>query len=118
MITGTLFTTWLKGEFVGKDQYGNRYFQERKQPKAGQRRRRWVLYSGKIEASKIPPEWHAWLHYTVDEPIKVDEKKPWMKEHLPNLSGTVNAYVPSGDDRRGGNRAKGTGDYEAWTPGS
>ena len=27
--------------------------------------RRWVIYKNVIEASKIPPEWHAWIHFSV-----------------------------------------------------
>ena len=57
--------TWLRGEQVGEDSDGNVYYQERRIPE-GRRRRRWVVYNGPDEASRIPPEWHAWLHYTVD----------------------------------------------------
>ena len=32
------------------------------------RKRRWVIYNGYAEASKVPPDWHGWLHYTFDEP--------------------------------------------------
>jgi NADH:ubiquinone oxidoreductase subunit len=73
-----------------------------------------VLFKGKREASKIPAEWHAWLHYTVDAPLS--GRYAWQLEHTPNLTGTRGAYVPSGDDRAEGVRAKGTGDYEAWSP--
>jgi NADH:ubiquinone oxidoreductase subunit len=40
----------------------------------------------------------------------------WEKEHLPNLSGSAVAYVPSGHERRGGQRHSATGDYEPWRP--
>ena len=65
---------------------------------------------------RVPPEWHAWLHYTVDQPLEPSPDKPWIKEHQPNLTGTAAAYSPPGDDRRGGERARATGDYEAWRP--
>ena len=31
---------------------------------------------------------------------------------------TADSYRPAGHDYQGGKRAKATGDYEAWTPGS
>ena len=26
--------------------------------------KRWVIYSGEIDASKIPSEWYSWMHFT------------------------------------------------------
>jgi len=115
MSIGTRLFTWRRGELVGKDSDGNRYYTE-KQAVKGRRRRRWVLFAGKPEASKVPPEWHAWLHYTVAEPLTAAADKPWVKEHIPNLTGTSGAYLPPGHDRRGGVRSAATGDYEAWQP--
>jgi NADH:ubiquinone oxidoreductase subunit len=109
---GTKLFTWWKGEPVGKDAFGNRYFRAKSGPD-----KRWVIYSGKPEASKVPPEWHAWLHYTTDAaPIHGVEHKPWEKEHLPNLSGTPFAYRPQGSVAKGGHRPAATGDYQAWQP--
>ncbi|MBM3489135.1 MAG: NADH:ubiquinone oxidoreductase subunit NDUFA12 [Alphaproteobacteria bacterium] len=108
---GTRLMTWWKGELVGQDQFGNRYYRE----KAGLRR--WVLYRGMPEASKVPPEWHAWLHRTTDAvPAGRAAAKPWEKEHVPNLSGTAGAYRPPGSLLQGGRRPHATGDYEAWRP--
>lgn len=117
MTIGTLLYTWLKGEPVGRDGFGNRYFQERRAP-SGRRRKRWVLYAGEAEASKVPAEWHVWLHYTVDQapPAAGHPRLPWQKEHQPNLTGTARAYRPPGHVLEGGRRAKATGDYEPWTP--
>jgi len=116
MTIGTLLYTKLKGELVGRDAFGNRYYRERRRP-AGRRRKRWVWYAGDPEASKVPPEWHAWLHYTVDEvPSEDRPRRPWQKEHQPNLTGTAYAYRPPGHALEGGHRAKATGDYEPWTP--
>ena len=42
--------------------------------------------------------------------------KPWQKEHLPNRTGTPEAYHPPGSEYEGGQRAKATGDYEPWRP--
>lgn len=121
---GTRLFTWLKGQLVGTDQFGNRYYRERaaRPLKRGggieSRERRWVLYNGEVEASRVPPEWHGWLHHTVAEPPRPGgaKKYPWEKEHLPNLTGTDLAYRPPGSVLRGGHRAAATGDYEPWTP--
>lgn len=114
---GTRLLTWMKGEFVGEDEFGNRYYTERGKPYRPRRRRRWVVYKGDVEASRVPAEWHAWLHYTVDEPPTGPRRRyPWQKPHQPNLTGTPYAYRPKGHDYRGGQRARATGDYEPWTP--
>ena len=117
MTIGTRLFTWLKGEMVGKDQMGNRYFQEKKAAENGHRRR-WVLYSKGQDASSVPPQWHGWMHHTVDQ-IPADGEniaRPWQKEHMPNLTGTMLAYRPPGHLLKGGKRDKATGDYEAWKP--
>jgi NADH:ubiquinone oxidoreductase subunit len=118
MTIGTRLYTYFQGQFVGQDADGNRYYQERRKRPDYPRRRRWVLYAGQPEASEVPPEWHAWLHYTVDAPLPESARKPWQKPHQPNLTGTPASYRPLGHDYRGGHRAKATGDYDAWTPGS
>jgi NADH:ubiquinone oxidoreductase subunit len=117
MTIGTRLFTWLHGQSVGRDAAGNVYYQERT-PRDGGRSRRWVIYAGVADASKVPPEWHAWLHFTTDAPLSELGRKPWQKPHLPNLTGTPGGYRPAGHDYSGGVRAAATGDYEAWTPGS
>ena len=94
----TRFFTWRRGREVASDRFGNRYYQE----KSGERR--WVIYNGEVEASKVPPEWHAWLHHTIDAiPTEGGKRRSWEKEHVPNLTGTPLAYRPPGDLSRGGN---------------
>ncbi len=109
--------TWLRGEQVGVDSEGNKYYHERRVP-TDRRRRRWVVYQGADEASRVPPEWHAWLHYTVDKMPDPQNSmiQPWQEVHQPNLTGTDGAYRPSGHTLEGGRRAAATGDYEPWTP--
>ena len=109
---GTAWFTFKKGVAVGDDEQGNKYYRERKGP------RRWVIYNGDIDASRIAPEWHRWLHYTSDEPPteKPLPTKPWEKEHQPNLTGTAQAYFPPGSLNEAGIRSPATGDYEAWKP--
>jgi len=114
MDIGTRLFTWLNGRQVGTDGDGNVYYED-KHVRAGTRTRRWVIYAGAAEASKVPPEWHAWLHYTTDAPIKVSAR-PWLKPHLANATGTPLGYRPQGHDYQGGLRAAATGDYQAWTP--
>ena len=124
MTIGTRIMTWLRGELVGSDAFGNRYYRDKSQKKLQRgggrfsREKRWVIYNGDPEASRVPPEWHAWLHHTVDE-VPQDGgqlKYSWQKPHLPNLTGTPDAYRPPGSLFRGGHRAAATGDYEPWQP--
>ena len=118
MSLGTKLFTYFNGTKVGSDAAGNRYYTE-KALKAGHlRQRRWVMFAGPEEATIVPPEWHAWLHYTTDAPLADAGRKVWQKPHEPNLTGTPASYRPPGHDYQGGQRAAATGDYEAWTPGS
>jgi NADH:ubiquinone oxidoreductase subunit len=117
---GTTLFTRFRGELVGTDHNGNRYFQERGKVNAsrGRARRRWVLYKGEVEASKVPPEWHAWLHHTVAAPPQGDcRRHRWEAPHVANLTGTPAAWRPPGSLSQGAQRPRATGDYEAWRPG-
>lgn len=107
-----------RAQKVGADGAGNRYYRARAR-KGYRLDRRWVLYKGAPEASKVPPEWHAWLHHQSDEvpdSAKASFRRPWQKPHRPNLTGTIEAYRPPGHILEGGARDKATGDYEAWRP--
>ncbi len=114
---GTRLQTNFYGVEQGRDASGNRYYHERRTPK-GVRQRRWVVYAGEPEASKVPPEWHIWLHHTTPAPIAEQSpfRQPWQKPHQPNMTGTENAYLPPGHTLEGGKRDKATGDYQAWKP--
>jgi NADH:ubiquinone oxidoreductase subunit len=109
---GTSLYSWRKGKAFGEDEAGNKYFQN------ADGTRRWVIYSGSNDASRVPPEWHGWLHRTHDG--RPDEYLPPLRgfEGGPtgNLTGSEKAYLPSGAIARGGHRQRGTGDYEAWSP--
>ncbi len=115
---GTLFTVWKRGAEVGTDEFGNRYYQARDRKSYDGRNRRWVVFNGYADASKVPAEWHGWLHYTLDEPPTRQPfaKRAWMKPHTPNLSGTPMAWRPRGSIARAGERPRATGDYQAWRP--
>ena len=112
---GTRLHTIFYGRFVGRDEFGNRYF-ESNRAKKGEKKRRWVLYEGVPEASKVPPAWHGWLHYTLNTPLSETKRYSWMKSHLPNLTGTTGRYLPRGHISKGGARADATADYEPWKP--
>ncbi|HEX7390086.1 MAG TPA: NADH:ubiquinone oxidoreductase subunit NDUFA12 [Acidiphilium sp.] len=114
---GLVLNTMRHGSFVGEDATGNRYYQENKPDRPGGRKRRWVIFANRArEASLVPPEWHAWLHFTTDQPLPEHVRQPWQRPYLPNQTGSAGAYRPSGHDYAGGVRARASGDYEAWTP--
>ncbi len=116
MHTGTRLFTWFHGRRVGADAAGNVYYEERKPRAGGLRVRRWVIYVGSPEATKVPPEWDAWLRYTTEAPLPGSTRRSWQRPHVPNPTGTPGSYRPPGHDYEGGQRARATGDYEAWTP--
>ena len=107
---GTTLFTRRKGEKVGEDEQGNVFY------RTADDSRRWVLYNGEPEASRVSPEWHGWLHRTWDEPPtdKPLAHKDWEKPHQENLTGTALAYAPGGSIRRESPVSR--ADYEAWTP--
>ncbi|ESR25071.1 NADH:ubiquinone oxidoreductase subunit NDUFA12 [Lutibaculum baratangense] len=118
---GTRFHTWRMGEFVGEDENGNRYYRQRngKPDPALGIERRWVIYNGLAEASKIPPGWYGWMHHTTDVP-PTEAKVPardWYQPHRPNYTGTPVAYRPKGSTLTPESRPRVTGDYDAWSPG-
>ena len=112
------FVTIFSGaRFAGYDAYGNKYYRA-KARKGYKRERRWVIYKGEVDASRVPPEWHGWLHHQTDEFPKSENgyRKIWQKPHRMNATGTTSAYRPPGHVLAGGERDKATGDYEAWQP--
>jgi NADH:ubiquinone oxidoreductase subunit len=94
---------------IGTDEFGNEYFC-RKDGK------RFVIYKGIAEPSKIPAEWHGWIHYTTNQiPVRTN-RFSWQKIHLPNLTGTKNSYAPKGHLARTSEREKVSSDYQPWNP--
>ena len=87
---GTRIKTILFGKFVGEDSFGNKYYESKN-------KKRWVIYSGEIDASKIPVEWYSWIHFTPNKIEKkhIIDKYNWQKPHQPNLTGTDKAYFPN-----------------------
>ena len=95
MSFGTNLYTWFYGNLVGKDEFQNKYYSNSKNF-SDLDAKRWVIFNGEIEASKIPSYWHAWLHKTIDKPpLNYKHKYDWQKDHKQNMTGTENAYYPS-----------------------
>lgn len=115
---GTLIDSARHGQHVGTDALGNRYYVGKKKLPDG-RERRWVIPEGSNDASRVPPEWHGWLHGSFDGVPESFLPPPriWQTDYVPNQTGTAGAYRPQGALERGGKRAAATGDYEPWTPG-
>ena len=107
---GTQLYTWRKGEKIGEDDQGNVFYQTT----GGARR--WVIFNGEAEASRVSPDWHGWLHHTWDEPPTESplQHKTWEKPHQENLTGTASAYAPAGSLRKTAPIER--TDYEAWVP--
>lgn len=116
MTFGTWLFTKMRGELVGTDAEGNRYYQDKKTI-AGLRRKRWVIYNGEAEASRVPPDWHGWLHHTTDTlpPAGGLPRQKWQKDHQRNFSGTDQAYRPPGSTLSSA-ADKPKPHYEAWRP--
>ena len=87
---GTRISTFLHGKLIGKDEFGNKYYQDKNN-------KRWVIYKNEIEATKIPQEWYSWIHHTNNKLENNRELKKfvWQKKHSPNLTGTDKAYSPN-----------------------
>ncbi len=106
----TALYTARKGVKVGEDAEGNTFYRSRDGKK------RWVIYNGEAEASRVSPDWHGWLHHTYDEPPtdRPFVHKAWEKPHHENLTGSALAYAPAGSIRRTDPAPR--EDYEAWRP--
>ncbi|HVF94577.1 MAG TPA: NADH:ubiquinone oxidoreductase subunit NDUFA12 [Sphingomonas sp.] len=112
---GTIFG--LRGKTRrGEDSLGNAYWEGGSD--TGGRVRRWVIYNGPNDPSRVPPEWFSWLHHQIDDvPDRaLPPPRAWQKPPIANMTGTPLAYRPQGALEKGGHRAAATGDYEAWTP--
>ncbi len=109
---GTRFYTRRFGKRVGEDEGGNVYYQ------TADGKRRWVIYNGAADASRIPPGWHGWMHHRVDVPPTEERyvTREWQKPHQPNYTGTSKAYRPKGSLLNTAERPRVSGDYDAWTP--
>ena len=106
---GTRIYSFLNGYQVGKDKFGNLYMHNKNDSK------RWVLYTGEVDSTKVPPEWNGWLRFTSNEIPTTEKRYKWEKEHLKNQTGTKNSYYPSASVFRNP-RSKKRAEYEQWSP--
>ncbi len=103
---GTFINTLFYGKLIGKDEFGNKYYSSKKG-------KRWVIYKNYVESSKIPPEWHSWIHFlTPNKPNDKVKKFAWQKKHVENLTGTDKAYKPEGS--LSSDLKKDVKKYETW----
>ncbi|KAI8621640.1 NADH ubiquinone oxidoreductase subunit NDUFA12-domain-containing protein [Chytriomyces sp. MP71] len=80
------------GTLVGKDQFGNEYYENRKDVMG---RDRWVIYDKwNYDASQVPPEWHQWLsRFTDDIPTEQTVPKAfYVTTHTENYTGSTGAF--------------------------
>ena len=117
MSFGTKLYTWLYGKLVGSDSKGNKYYCN-KDDYNDLDAKRWVIFREEIEASNIPPHWHAWLHKSIEEPpLNYSHKYSWQKDHQQNMTGTKDANFPQSNPLSKNfkvNQVK--ADYESWSP--
>jgi len=104
---GTFLYTVFFGKLIGRDEFGNKYYQNKKG-------KRWVIYNGEINASKITSDWFSWIHHTTDiAPDKKNLKKYfWQKPHRDNKTGSAESYKPNKITKKGKDFKK----YETWKP--
>ena len=117
MSLGTTLYTWIYGNLVGCDDYKNKYYcNSKKFDDLGAKR--WVIFDGEIEASKVPSHWHAWLHKSIDiPPLNYTNKYSWQKIHEQNMTGSNKAYYPDSHPLSTSNNKKSIRtEYESWKP--
>tara|TARA_B100001142_G_scaffold265608_1_gene269715 strand:- start:95 stop:499 length:405 start_codon:yes stop_codon:yes gene_type:complete len=111
----TRIHTSLYGAMVGEDDFGNIYYTTKKNEGV----KRWVIYNGYADSSKVPAAWHSWLHHVTDSvPNNEIQKKSWHKNHLPNLTGTDLAYKPPGSLSNTSKTLSENKHYTSWDPSS
>ena len=105
---GTSIYTLFTGKLIGEDKFKNKYYTNRKG-------KRWVIYNSEVEASKIPPSWHRWIHFITNKiPEKNEPIYSWQKNHVENLTGTNEAHKPEGSLSL--KSKKSMKRYETWKP--
>ena len=119
---GTYWTTRRHGTLVGTDELGNSYYRGplNVRDPSFKGERRWVVYNGEAEASRVPPGWRGWLTHTYNTPPSEQSyaAREWEKSFVENRTGSMDAYRPQGSAWKLGERPAATGDYVAWSPDS
>ena len=103
---GTFFYTLIFGNFVGKDDFGNKYYRDKND-------KRWVIYNGEINASKITTDWYSWIHHISENvPNENIKKFSWQKPHKDNKTGTEDSFKPNEISKNNKKFKK----YDSWKP--
>ena len=109
-----------KGELVGEDELGNKYYQD---VSSQQGRNRWVVppNADDYSAANVPRGWHGWLHHANDEPGLPNAAAPTYEDDAPRFArGTSSAgtYLPKGHFSRAkpGEVTRSWARYQSWTP--
>jgi len=68
---GTFFKTLFYGKFMGRDNFGNKYYKSKNNE-------RWVIYSNSVEATKITSDWYLWMHHTIDKIPEAQNKAKYL----------------------------------------
>ncbi|KAF4619619.1 hypothetical protein D9613_005431 [Agrocybe pediades] len=88
------------GTYIGKDQFGNRYYENRNAEEEIPGRHRWVDFAQHdYNATQVPPEWHSWIQHIRKDPptndvVLQNSTPPWKAPYVENLTGTRGAYKP------------------------
>ena len=117
MSLGTILYTWLYGHFVDEDDQQNKYYCNSKDFDDLEKKR-WVIFKDEIESTKVPPQWHAWLHKSIDKPpLNYTHKYSWQKNHEQNKTGTDQAYFPDSHPlSKTFNKEAIKSEYDSWSP--
>lgn len=108
---------WIKytSKFIAEDPSGNKYYESSRKNYLG-KKTRYIIYSKEEEPSKVPPVFHAWLHYLENDVTLLSENIKmfdWQKNHQQNTTGTTHAYNPIKKNHK---RAKISSDYQIFQP--
>ena len=92
----------LTSKKIGEDTYGNKYYSFRG--------RRFVVYNGLVEPTKVPPMWHAWLHFLSESPPLDSDLQVhrWQQTYVPTKTGSKDSYFPK--------REIVSSEYVRWNP--
>ncbi len=119
MNIGIWLYTKIFCSLIGIDEFGNKYYEQHLFIKKNQNRKRYVRYSSNFpEATSISNLWFNWLHYRCNN-IPSAQKLiayEWEESNSPNLTGTPNAYYPSGHILGDGVQQPIEANYQAWKP--
>lgn len=92
---------------IGEDYLGNKYYESKNCDYLGQVKRK-ILYKGEMQPSKIPPMWHAWLHYLIEDVPNDQDSFARQQIYLQNLAIINSSRIMK-------NKTSGTL-YNRWNP--